>query len=141
MSLENGAHTYFFSCINAWKWTPKNLREEAAILFFYNRKAHILALSLSWPLFSKHSDILSSRNPQSGIKHPCLDFNNPLVARKAKDEPCVDIVQSRGLGRRLGWHRDGSVSVTRITFRRYAKNATYKAKKNMKKSWQIFKKM
>jgi len=34
------------------------------------------------------------------------------------------MVQSLGLGRRLGRHRDGSVSATRIGLGRYAKNAT-----------------
>jgi len=36
----------------------------------------------------------------------------------------VIMVQSLGLGRRLGRHRDGSVSATRIGLGRYAKNAT-----------------
>jgi len=36
----------------------------------------------------------------------------------------IIMVQSLGLGRRLGRHRDGSVSATRIGLGRYAKNAT-----------------
>jgi len=34
------------------------------------------------------------------------------------------MVQSLGLGRRLGRHRDGSVSATRIWLGRYAQNTT-----------------
>ena len=44
----------------------------------------------------------------------------------------VIMVQSRGLGRRLGVHRSTSVAAERNGRWRYAQNATNKAQKNLK---------
>ena len=50
------------------------------------------------------------------------------------------MVQSRGLGHRLGGHGDASVAASCIGLGRYAQNATLKAQKFLKKSRQIYKK-
>ena len=51
-------------------------------------------------------------------------MNNEMDALASRGLGVSVMVHRRGLGRRLGGHRDGSVLATRISFGRYAQNAT-----------------
>ena len=58
------------------------------------------------------------------VLEECPVFHAQQMLSEHMNATYSSMVQSLGLGRRLGRHRDGSVSATRIGLGRYAQNAT-----------------